>query len=115
MTCEYVQAWKHLILFFYFLSITGFKKGNNIFKNGKEHGTLSHGIFLLYVIRVRFGYNLEKSFNNSLLLFERRQPRRKRAALNTIKVIPLQTHSYRKTQSSLLSPPLFGRPFSGIL
>jgi hypothetical protein len=103
------------VSFFLFFINKSFRKGNNIFKNGKEHGTLSHGIFLLYVIRVRFGYNFEKSFNNSLLLFERRQPRRKRAALNTIRFIPLLTHSYRKTQSSLLSPPLFGCPFSGVL
>jgi hypothetical protein len=48
-------------------------------------------ILLHYLIRVRFGYNFEKSFNNSLPLSKKRQPRGEMTAINTIKVTSLLT------------------------
>jgi hypothetical protein len=44
-----------------------------------------------FLIRVRFWYNSEKSFNNSTLLIEKWQPRREMKKLNSINAISLLT------------------------
>jgi hypothetical protein len=53
------------------------------------------------LIRVRFGYNFEKLFNNSLSLMEKRQPRRETTRINNIRVKCLLTPAIIATRRTL--------------